>query len=333
MTSLFSYGKSNKGGWLIKIKLKMKKIAANQSHTFFSVLDIQSGDNIAFVGAGGKTSLMLASAEELFNKGSKVAVTTTTKMGTTEYSKHSEVIVKSDISHIILKVGSVLSKNRIPTARTYPHIKLIADNRNQKIDGLILGAGESRRFPGIKQCADIGGRTLLAHVTRQALNSNLDEIILVLGYKKYDVLKGLGKVLNNERLTIVDNVDYQNGISTSLKTGLKVLYNRSDAVMFILGDQPKITTELLNKLIDTYKYSNGQLCLPLINTSEGKRYGHPIIIGRKLYPYLLKIRGDIGGREIVKNYIDYAKIVELENSSSQFQINTENDLRQYRGAK
>lgn len=121
-------------------------------------------------------------------------------------------------------------------------------------------------------------------------------------------------------------------MSTSLKTGLKVLYDRTDAIMFILGDQPKVTKELLNKLIDAYKYSNAQLCLPMINTSDGKRHGHLIIIGRKLYPELLQIAGDIGAREVVKKYINYAKLVELENDSSQFQINTQNDLWEYKRA-
>jgi len=70
----------------------------------------------------------------------------------------------------------------------------------------------------------------------------------------------------------------------------------------------------------------------MINTSDGKRHGHPIIIGRKLYPELLQIAGDIGAREVVKKYINYAKLVELENDSSQFQINTQNDLWEYKRA-
>ena len=467
----------------------MNKVILNQKSNLSRALDIQPGDTIAFVGAGGKTSLMLNLAEELFNAGSKVAVTTTTKMGKGERSKHSEVMVEydiADISKLITKVLSVLSKKRIPilfsgidevhnrllglgssmvdrlanvvdnllieadggrgkpfkipmkhepivpecvnklcivmgadavgqkvndknfynadgmvklgarrgelltltllrkllfhpsgylryktdnrkiflllnkcddlakvdnikdltkelfhnslekiiltSTQTFPPVKLIVDNNNHKISGVILAAGESVRFAGPKQCADIGGRTLLAHVTNQALDSKLDEIIIVVGHKKKDVLKGLGEFLNNERLTIVENPEYKSGMSTSLKASLKVLHDRPDAIMFILGDQPKITKEILDKLIDAYKYSNAQLCLPMMNTSDGKRHGHPIIIGRKLYPELLQIVGDIGAKEVVKKYIQYAKLIELDNNSSQFQINTKDDLREYKGA-
>ena len=112
---------------------------------------------------------------------------------------------------------------------------------------------------------------------------------------------------------------------------MKALYDRADAIMFILGDQPKVTTELLDKLIDVYKYSNAQICLPMINASDGRCSGHPIIIGRKLYPGLMQISGDIGARDIVKKNIQYAKLVELEDDSSQFQINTQDDLRKYKG--
>jgi len=465
-----------------------QRVVSDQKSRLLSGLAVQPGDIIAFAGAGGKTSLMLTLAEELFNSGSKVAVTTTTKMGTAERSEHSEVIIESDVSNVyelISKVFSVLSRNRIPiifsgtdkmhdrmlgikpssvgrianvldnllieadgargksfkvpmvhepvvpesvnklcivvgfdavgqpitdenfynvkgmislgakkeelltpallrrllfhpsgylkykadnreifllinkcddldkidnireiteglfhnslkkiiltSALTFPSMKLIADNSSQKIGGVILAAGESVRFAGLKQCADIGGQTLLAHVVKQALGSKLDEIILVLGYKKKGVFKSLGEFLNKKRLTIIENIEYQNGMSTSIKTGLKALYDRADAIMFILGDQPKVTNELLDKLIDVYKYSNAQICLPMINASDGRRSGHPIIIGRKLYPELMQISGDIGARDIVKKNIQYTKLVELEDDSSQFQINTQDDLRKYKG--
>jgi CTP:molybdopterin cytidylyltransferase MocA len=47
---------------------------------------------------------------------------------------------------------------------------------------------------------------------------------------------------------------------------------------------------------------------------------------------LLKIFGDIGAREVVKEYIKYAKMVELKNGNSQFEINTQDDLKEYKGA-
>jgi len=206
---------------------------------------------------------------------------------------------------------------------------------DKKIVGIILAAGESKRFNGLKQCANLRGKTLLAHVITQALNSNLDEIVLVLGHEKDKIIDSLGDLIKDKRIMTIENTNYFQGMSTSLKTGLQAAHEQSDAVMFILGDQPKVTTELINELLTAYKQSNGQLCAPVIKAQkahkahEETRTGHPVIIGHKLYPELMKITGDIGAREIVRKNIEYAILVELEDNSSQFQINTQDDLRKY----
>ena len=203
---------------------------------------------------------------------------------------------------------------------------------DKKIVGIILAAGESKRFNGLKQCANLRGKTLLAHVITQALNSNLDEIVLVLGHEKDKIIDSLGDLIKDKRIMTIENTNYFQGMSTSLKTGLQAAHEQSDAVMFILGDQPKVTTELINELLTAYKQSNGQLCAPVINAHkahERTHTGHPVIIGHKLYPELMKITGDIGAREIVRKNIEYAILVELEDNSSQFQINTQDDLRKY----
>ncbi len=463
----------------------------NPGGTLEGALDLHAGDCIAFVGAGGKTSLMLVLAEELHNMGFKVAVTTTTKMGTTELIKNSELIVQSgmDFGDIIAKLHDVLTANKIPTicsridvtndrligiepktadrltrevdyllieadgarrkpfkipmphepvvpecvnklcivigldaldqqideehfynvdgmvnfgaarnepltpikirtllfqpngyirfktkarerelylllnkfdkltdsnnfrtitdelfhnaiegiiltsTKTYPTMKMLVDNNQQKIGGVILAAGRSTRFEGLKQNAEIGGKTLANHITNQALASNLDEVILVVGHRKDEVINGVTELLDNKKLILVTNEDYQSGMSTSLISGLKNVQDRSDATMFILGDQPKVTTELINKLITAYKHSNAKLCLPVLNTPTGPRNGNPVIISKPLYPELLQITGDIGAREVVKNNISYAKLIEFSDECSQFQINTRDDLMKYIGAK
>lgn len=203
---------------------------------------------------------------------------------------------------------------------------------DKEIVGIILAAGESKRFNGLKQCANLRGETLLAHVITQALNSKLDKIILVLGHEKDKIIDSLGDLIKNERIIAIENTNYSQGMSTSLKAGLQAAPEQSEAVMFILGDQPKVTAELINKLLITCKHSNARLCAPVIRAHkahEETHMGHPVIIGHKLYPELIKIKGDIGAREIVRKNIEYAKLVELEDNSSQFQINTQDDLRKY----
>ncbi|WP_455392215.1 selenium cofactor biosynthesis protein YqeC [[Eubacterium] cellulosolvens] len=448
-------------------------------------LRTRRGDVIAFVGAGGKTSLMLALAEELYQHGNRVIVTTTTKLGTSEQPINGELVVESDEAELISKAHEVLSHNSIPvltsrldgklervhgidpsvveclanetdftlieadgarmkpfkvpkahepvvpgcvnklcivvgldalgkeiteenfyntegmrklgarlneplsveqlrkllthssgylrfkaegreiflilnkidklvkpetltdltyhlfhdsisrimvtSAITSPPVKLIADNNSHRIKGIILAAGESKRFNGIKQCVDIGGSTLLGHVLNQALSSLLDDVVLVLGHEKDEIIRALGNSIDNERLTIVENLDYKQGLSTSIKKGLTALQTQSDAVMIILGDQPRVTTEVLNKLLSAYRESNSKLTVPLIATSSGSRYGNPVTIGKDLFSELMQITGDIGAREVVSNHVSYARLVKFDDESTQFQINTQEDLKKYLG--
>ena len=205
--------------------------------------------------------------------------------------------------------------------------------QDKPITGIILAAGKASRFAGLKQCADIGnGSTLLAHVVTQALNSNLDDVLLVLGYKRSEILKSLVDLLDNNRLTVVENDAFETGMSSSLRAGLKTVHESAAAVMFILGDQPMVTTELMNDLVSEYKRSNAPLCVPMIKTDESaQRPGNPVIIGQRLFPEILEITGDIGARELVKKYLSQARLVGLDNDITQFQINTQDDLRKFRG--
>lgn len=172
---------------------------------------------------------------------------------------------------------------------------------------------------------------MLRHVITQALKSNLDTITVVVGYQKDEVKRSLGEQNQNKRLEFVENTEYELGLSTSLKAGLNAIEPKTDAAMFILGDQPKVTTELLNELIGAYKISNAQLCLPMVPNSTSNRPGNPVIISKKLYPEVQKITGDHGAREIVDDHISSAKLIRLKDDSSQFQINTQEDLKAYLG--
>lgn len=225
----------------------------------------------------------------------------------------------------------IVCSTKTPTS---PPVKLMPDNSAHRISGIILAAGASSRFKGIKQCVDIGGKTLLSQVVIQALKSKLDEIILVLGYQKGKIIRSLGNLVGKNKLKIVENSKYKQGMSSSLKVGLKAAMEKADvdAVMIILGDQPKVTTELINEIIDTYKLSNGSICVPMIETPLLTRPGHPVIISQRLYSEVLKITGDKGAREVVKKNMSYAKTIMLSDDSSQFQINTEVDLNKFKGA-
>lgn len=76
-----------------------------------SLLDLGAREHIAIVGAGGKTSLLFALAEELKNKGSKVITTTTTKVRLSEAEKAPVLVLKGDCTRFEEKVGAGIKRS------------------------------------------------------------------------------------------------------------------------------------------------------------------------------------------------------------------------------
>ena len=90
----------------------------------------------------------------------------------------------------------------------------------KKVAGIILAAGASTRMGRPKQLLPLQGQTLLGRVLNNALESDLNRIFLVLGHQAQMIKNALGKLLRHRRLKIVDNRDYNKGISSSIIAGL-----------------------------------------------------------------------------------------------------------------
>ena len=69
-------------------------------------------------------------------------------------------------------------------------------------------------------------------------------------------------------------------------------------VMFALADQPFIDSQTINHLIEAFGTHNKGIIIPIY---QG-RGGHPVIFAIKYKEELLRLKGDIGGREIIARH-------------------------------
>lgn len=182
----------------------------------------------------------------------------------------------------------------------------------QPTAGIILAAGMSSRFAGLKALATIGDRMVLSMVVDAALASNLDRIVLVLGYESDTIIEALDVALKHQKLQTVVNPDYKEGMSGSLKFGLNSVKDQYPSIMVILGDQPLIGVQTINRMIDAFRLSPKPICQAV---NKG-RQGHPVCFSKPVYQALLEITGDQGARQVIKNNADNIHYLEVPESTA-----------------
>ena len=199
----------------------------------------------------------------------------------------------------------------------------------EKVAGIILSAGASTRMGTAKQLLPVEGQTLLGRVLNEALDSDLDKVILVLGHKAEEIIKALGQILTHPKLKVIQNKQYKKGISTSIIAGLSQVEASHDHVMIFLGDMPSITSNLINLLLTTFLVSQKPLGAIRL---KGKR-SHPVIFSRTLYHELHALKGDVGAKALFQKYSDRVCLVEPEESYDNRDIDTKEDYLEFNDSR
>ena len=101
-------------------------------------------------------------------------------------------------------------------------------------------------------------------------------------------------------------------MSASIRCGLKDISKDSDGVMIVLGDQPLIDTETINRLIGEFSSSRHGIVFPVYN----RRMGHPVIFSTRYKPELSSLTGDFGAKKIIESHPEDILEVEVALSCS-----------------
>ncbi|MBN2677811.1 MAG: nucleotidyltransferase family protein [Anaerolineaceae bacterium] len=163
-----------------------------------------------------------------------------------------------------------------------------------KITGIILAAGASRRLGVPKQTLLWKGETLIRHVAKLALESGLDPLIVVTGYKSKEV----EEKIRDLPVIIAYNPKWEEGQSTSIRRGLEEVASDTDACLFLMSDQPQIPVALIKKIMDRFKKCNSMIIVPRVGESRG----NPVLLSHSVFPDLYTLKGNEGGRIIFNRY-------------------------------
>jgi len=191
-----------------------------------------------------------------------------------------------------------------------------------RIGAVILAAGMSSRMGQTKQLIRLGENTLLEQVVEIVRSCRVDEIVLVLGHQAETIKKRV-RIKN---LKVVINESYQQGMGTSLRTGLAALSSGMNAALIVLADQPFVRAETLDRLIDQYEQSGAQIAIPIY---KGFR-GNPVLLGRSVFPEVMALTGDIGCRAIFGNHVEGIVKVLVDDIGILLDLDTKGDFEKLR---
>jgi molybdenum cofactor cytidylyltransferase len=193
------------------------------------------------------------------------------------------------------------------------------------IRALVLAAGESRRMGMPKPLLRFGDTTFLGQIIAVLRRSSVDAITVVLGARA-DVIRASTDLSGTN---VVINEDYHRGQLSSLIAGLKSVPAETDAIVLCLVDNPMISADVVNRLVDGFGKTGKQIVLPVFN---GRR-GHPALFARSLFDELVNAPIDKGARHVVSSNQDKILEVDVPDRAVLMSIDTPEDYRVCFGAE
>jgi molybdenum cofactor cytidylyltransferase len=170
---------------------------------------------------------------------------------------------------------------------------------------LILAAGKSSRMGTAKQLLPVGKTTLLGLAIESAIQSKADKTYCVIGANS----EAIQKSIERYAVEMIQNNDYQLGLSSSIKKGLEYLESKHyDAILIMLADQPKVDTAYLNQFIDELHKQPSKI----IASSYSGVYGVPAIFPKSYVDQLLLLKGDKGAKDFLNS--SKAQVIQLNNN-------------------
>jgi len=175
------------------------------------------------------------------------------------------------------------------------------------IIAVVPAAGQSRRLGVPKQLLPFAGTTVIGHIVDVLRRSRIDEVCVVAGYRADRLRLALGE----RRVRVVINPDYQRSdMLASIRCGLAAMPADCRAVLLALGDQPAITGELVDAMIDCFAAGRGGIVVPV----HAGRRGHPLLLHGRYRDEILTGYDQVGLRGLLAAHAD--DVIELPVSNS-----------------
>tara|TARA_B100000989_G_scaffold201242_1_gene152237 strand:- start:473 stop:1084 length:612 start_codon:yes stop_codon:yes gene_type:complete len=189
---------------------------------------------------------------------------------------------------------------------------------NHPIKKIVLAAGKSNRFGEKNKLSEIiNGKPIINNIVDTLLKIYApSELTIIVGHEH----KIITNLINNEDIKILENVNYEKGIGTSISLAIKNLETFIQGVMIIPADMPYITdTDLINLEKKFLKYNCEKVIMPKYNSQTG----NPVILPRNYFIMLKGLKDDFGAKSLIRK----KDIIKFKTGvGTIFDIDTKDDL-------
>lgn len=186
------------------------------------------------------------------------------------------------------------------------------------VSGVILAAGKASRMGRDKLSLPFRGMPMLQHVIDAARRSCLSNVTVV-----FPCNSGLEQALDLTGCDIVISTHRDLGQAESLQTGLRNVMNNTDGCMVLLGDQPLITTETIDRLVGAFSQQPECWVAPV---QEDMR-GNPITIPSAWFPRVFELKGDTGARPLLAERGLSLRLVRINEVGPFIDVDTEHQYQ------
>jgi molybdenum cofactor cytidylyltransferase len=181
---------------------------------------------------------------------------------------------------------------------------------------VLLAAGASTRMGRPKQLLPYAGSTLLRHAVETAIASKCSPVIVVLGAEA-DACRG---ELSGLPVDCVENPNCAQGIGTSIHAGLSAVPTTVGAVVLTVCDQPLVTGEHIDALVDSYLAGAA-----IVASAYAGTIGVPALFSRAYFGGLARLGPTEGAKRLLTKHAAAVYAVDFEAGA--VDIDTKADYR------
>ncbi len=183
------------------------------------------------------------------------------------------------------------------------------------ITGILLAAGEGRRFGGAKLLHPLADGRPVGLAALQALQGALDRVIVVVAPDQ----PALAELFGQAGTRVVVCPQARTGLGASLACGVRAV--PEGAWLIALADMPCIGPRTIARVAAAIT-AGAALAAPMY---QGRR-GHPVGFAPRFFADLCALRGDEGARRLLRAHARALQPIPTDDAGVLFDVDTPADL-------